>query len=392
MNRRLWVLLLLAVCANWRQQIACAQSYDPPLPQQPAYTDQDLLGPPPTDYVPWAQSYQAAPPYQQVVYPQPEDPQTQLFEEEMYFLEDEAKQPTKKKGLDIKKRDPLKKYAYWAPEQNLRGQNGDFSMSGFNVALTLPISLQEGKIWAASITYDQLDVATDAFLPDTGIAMPNHFYQVNFGVTHIRELDNGWQSGGMFTVGTATDKPFDDINDMTLSALAFVNIPWRDGRDSWNFSLFYSPTGQLPFPLPGIAYHWHPSEQFEMNIGVPFAMKYRPTERRTLSLTYTPLTNVNVLLEQELGAKVIVYGGYSINNKIYFLSERTDDKDQFYFFDQRLTIGLRRDLFWGFSADLSAAYLFDRKVFQAEGFSSDRIDQFGIDPGGLISLSVSWSR
>ncbi|PQO47279.1 DUF6268 family outer membrane beta-barrel protein [Blastopirellula marina] len=392
MNRRLLGLLLLAVCAFWRQQNACAQSYAPPAPQQAGYSDQDLFGEPPTDYVPWGESYQAPPPYQQVTYPQPEDPQTQLFEEEMYFIEEAEQKPRKKKGLDVAKRDPVKTYVFWAPEQNLRGQDGDFSMSGFNAALTLPILIEEGKIWAATITYDQLDISTDAILPDTGIAMPDHFYQVNFGITHIRALDNGWQAGGMFSVGTATDKPFDDINDMTVTALAFVNIPWNNDRDSWNFSLFYSPTGQLPFPLPGIAYHWHPSEQFEMNIGLPFAMKYRPTERRTLSLTYTPLTNINVLLEQQLGAKVTLYGGYSINNKIYFLSERTDDKDQFYFFDQRLTIGLRRDLIGGFSADLSAAYLFDRKVFQAQGFSSDRTDQIGIDSGGLISLSISWRR
>ncbi|MCC9605810.1 DUF6268 family outer membrane beta-barrel protein [Blastopirellula sp. JC732] len=395
MNRRVFVLLLLAVCALGRQQFAAAQSFDPfaePAPaEQAGYFDQNPQVMPPAEYVPWSQSYQTPSPYQEVVYPHPEDPQTELFQEEMYFLEDEVKKPVKK-GLDIKKRDPLKTYVFWAPEQNLRGQNGDFAMSGFNIALTLPISMEEGRIWAANISYDQLDIVSDAFLPDTGIEIPDHFYQVNFGVTHMRLLANGWQAGGNLTVGTATNKPFDAIDDMTLSALAFVNVPVGDGRDSWNFSLFYSPTSQLPYPLPGIAYLWRPSEQFEMNIGLPFALKYRPTEQRTFSLTYTPLTNINILLEQELGAKVVVYGGYSVNNKIYLLSERLDNNDRFYFFDQRLTIGLKRDLFWGFSADLSAAYLFDRKVFQAQGFSSDRIDQFGIDPGGLISLSVSWSR
>ncbi|TWT39291.1 DUF6268 family outer membrane beta-barrel protein [Blastopirellula retiformator] len=391
------LVLLLAVYALGRLQYAAAQSFDPfvdpPLPQQAGYFDQDSHAMPTAEYIPWSrpQSQPAPAPYQEAAYPLPEDPQTELFQEEMYFLEELDEKP-KRKGADIPKRDPFQAHAYWAPQQNLRGQDGDFAMNGFITKLMLPISIQEGRIWAANITYDQLNIDSDAFLPDTGIPLPDNFYQLNFGVTHIRTLDNGWQAGGNLTIGTATNKPFDNIDDMTMSGLAFVNIPWNNERDAWNLSLFYSPTSQLPFPLPGVAYLWRPSEQFEMNIGVPFALKYRPTERRTFSFTYTPLTNVNVLLEQELGANLVAYGGYSVNNKIYLLSERTDNDDRFYFFDQRLTIGLKRQLPWGLSADLSAAYLFDRKVFQAQGFSSDRTDEFGIDPGGLISFSLSWSR
>ncbi|EAQ81877.1 DUF6268 family outer membrane beta-barrel protein [Blastopirellula marina] len=401
MNRR--IIVLLAVCACSGQGIAAAQTYDGPAESryqtpQPSPTDQfryfDVV---PEDvataeYVPWSQSYQAPSPYQEAAYALPADPQTEFFQEEMRFVEDEAKQPVKKKGFGGKQRDPFKTYAFWAPEQNLNSQNGDLTMSGFLASLTLPISMQEGRIWAATFNYDQLDISSNAILPDSGVPLPDRFYQINFGVTHFRELANGWQAGGMLSVGTATNEPFDDINDMTLSAVAFLNIPWRDGRDSWNLSLFYSPTGQIQFPLPGIAYVWRPNEQFEMNIGVPFSLKYRPTERRTFSFTYTPLTNVNLLVEQELGAKVVVYGGYSVNNKIYLLSGRADNADRLYFFDQRLTIGLRRELGWGFSADLSGAYLFDREIFQAQGFSSDRMDQIGIDSGALLSLSIGWSR
>ena len=88
----------------------------------------------------------------------------------------------------------------------------------------------------------------------------------------------GWRSfatlGGTFLFGSASDKPFHAGRDLTLMAILFATVPARNDRDDWSFSLFYSPTSQLPYPLPGIAYVWKPDETFEAKIGLPAGLEW----------------------------------------------------------------------------------------------------------------------
>lgn len=58
-----------------------------------------------------------------------------------------------------------------------------------------------------------------------------------------------------------------------------------------------------------------------------------------------------------------------------------EENELFYMFDQRLRLGLRRKLVGGLSLDFNAGYVFDREVFQADGFSDNRRDRINIDPG-----------
>jgi hypothetical protein len=83
----------------------------------------------------------------------------------------------------------------------------------------------------------------------------------------------------MLRVGSPSDQPFGAFRDLTATLLGFVTIP--SDRDAWSFSLFYSPTSQLVFPIPGVAYVWRPSDQFQANLGIPFSLHYRPTETLT---------------------------------------------------------------------------------------------------------------
>ena len=87
-----------------------------------------------------------------------------------------------------------------------------------------------------------------------------------------------------------------------------------------------------------------------------------------------------------------MYATYQIVNETYWLSDRVNDQDRLYLFDQRVGVGLERELAFGFSLDLSAAYVFDRRIFQAESFSDDRRDVLNIEPGPAISLLLRWSR
>ena len=55
----------------------------------------------------------------------------------------------------------------------------------------------------------------------------------------------------------------------------------------------YSPTSELPFPIPGVAYVWQPADNFRMNIGVPFMVMYRPVDDLTLDFSYMLVRTVH---------------------------------------------------------------------------------------------------
>ncbi|QEG37828.1 DUF6268 family outer membrane beta-barrel protein [Bythopirellula goksoeyrii] len=299
--------------------------------------------------------------------------------------------PAKRKvGAPSGERSPFSSQAYWLPTQNLASQPGNWSQAGTEIKLAAPLSLAEGNVWLATGGVQYTSINTLAVLPDSLIAMPGELWQIQTGVMNFREWDNGWSSGTILTVGSDSDQPFAALRDMTATVVTFVEIP-RGDRDAWNLSVFYSPTSQLPYPLPGVAYVWRPSDQFTANLGVPFSLHYRPTETFTLTASYFPLTNVDVLAKWQLNEDWSLYGGYQVVNETYWLDERLDENQRLYLFDQRVTLGLQRKLFAGLSLDLSGGYVFDRQVFQSDSFSDNRRDEIDIDPGFLGLVQLSWA-
>jgi hypothetical protein len=292
-----------------------------------------------------------------------------------------------------KDRSPVRFAGIWMPAQRVAGQSGDLGLTGFqaNLAAPLRIAPDGRRIWLATSNFEYLQINTSAIFPDSLVAVPQELWKLNLGTMHLREFDNGWRGGGMLSVGTASDRPFADLREMTVTSLAFLNVP-RGPRDAWNLSLFYSTTSQLPFPIPGAAYVWRPNDRFTANLGVPFSLRYQPTDAWTLTADYRPLTAVNLRASRALGANWNLYARYEVVNETYWLAERTNAQDRLYLFDQRAAFGLDRRLPAGFSLDLSAAYVFDRRIFQAESFSGSRSDVLHIAPGPAINLMLLWSR
>lgn len=293
--------------------------------------------------------------------------------------------------MDRKSRSPVKLSLFWSPAQDLSTQPGELTMSGQSLSLAAPLRIEPGRVWLATGGVHSLRLGSSGRLPDSLAEIPAELWRVTAGVMHFRDLDNGYQVGGILNFGSASDQPFASWRETTANAIGFVNVPYGD-RDGWSFSLFYSPTSQLPFPVPGVAYLWRPDETMSAKIGIPFAVDYRPTAEFSLAMSYTPLTNVEITARHKLGDAWSMYGGYAITNDTYWLADRSDDDQRLYLFDQRLTVGLERDLAFGLRLDFSAAYVFDRQIFQGESFTRDRRDEIGVDPGVLGMATLSWSR
>lgn len=290
-------------------------------------------------------------------------------------------------------RAPVRLRLEWLPERDLKGLDGGLSINSQALSLAFPLRFDaDGRgLWLGLAGVRSLEVDTDTLLPDSGRALPERFWDIDFGVMRLRSWEDGRRAGGMVRIGSPSDRPFAAWRDVAVTFLVFATIPSGE-QNAWSASLFYSPTGQIVFPLPGLAYIWRPSPQFEASLGVPFSLNYRPTESLTIQASYRPLNQVRVHARQRLGESWSILTTYETVNDAFWSSERENDRERTYFFDQRLTLGLRRDLPGGWFLEGSASYVFDRKVFQAERFSRDRRDLLPIETGLAATLQLVWSR
>jgi hypothetical protein len=74
-------------------------------------------------------------------------------------------------------------------------------------------------------------------------------------------------------VGSASDHPFATIHEMDVGANAMLRVP-EGQNNAWLFSLNYSPTSELAFPVPGVAFSYNPSPEFHANIGLPLQVTW----------------------------------------------------------------------------------------------------------------------
>ena len=310
----------------------------------------------------------------------------------------EAATPARRRESEFGRSAPFSIGGFWAARVPVSGQDATLGMNAEFVRLGVPLGMpREGRpLWIGIAKFGRLELATDAILPDSGGAVPDQLWLVETGVTHVRPLDGvvpgGGTLGGTFLFGSASDRPYAAGRDLTLMAIAFYNRPAANARDEWNFSVFYSPTSQLPYPLPGIAYAWRPDDSFEAKLGAPAAVEWRPDDDWTLSFNWFPLVNVNATIRRRLDDRTALVASYRTDTQIYFLADRVRDDERFYVFDQRATAGIERALGGGFSLECMASYLFDRTLFQGTSFSSGRTDVVTFDPGLGLSAQILWRR
>ena len=273
----------------------------------------------------------------------------------------------------------------WFPSQRVARQATDLGLVRQELSLFTPI-LREGPDTAtlsASIRNSLFD--TGAILPDANRKFPGALWDISLGVAHTHAFENGWTGGIVVTAGSASDEPFKRSDVLNASLFGYMVVP-AVGHDSWIFGLYYSPTADLPYPIPAIAYYWRPNETFEASIGIPFVVKWKPWPDLMFDFFYFPLRTVRARATWELQEGISTYAAFNWSNESYFLAERPNRGDRFFSYEKRLAAGLEFDLPWSLRLDIAAGYTFDRFYFQGRRYADRERDR--IDVGGGVFGAV----
>jgi hypothetical protein len=288
-------------------------------------------------------------------------------------------------------RAPFRLATSFAPSRSVRDTDDSLASRSIASQVGYPLRIYADGILLGTTSLQYTRLSTEAVLPRSGISVPDELWDVRAGMFFTRELASGWKVGGLFNFGSASDEPFHSPDELTLTSLGFLSVPVRN-RDAWNFSLFYSPTSQLAFPIPGIAYLWRPNDELEAQIGLPASLTYAPNDSFSFRARYTPVTDVFVEARQAVVADWSVFARYQIINESYFLAGRADREERFFQFEQQAGVGLAHTLPAGFSFELGAAYLFDRRFFHDSDFDLQSDDMIQVDPTVSYSFQLIWNR
>lgn len=276
------------------------------------------------------------------------------------------------------------------PAEQVGGQGTDLRRIDHSFSLSLPLFQDSRNEWSLSTNIGLQDLDTRAILPDTGERLPSELWDVRVGGSYRHQFENNWIGGASLTVASPSDKPFESMDEVVLRVMGMLRVP--DGeRNAWLFSLIYSKDQEFlgGVPIPGIAYLYVPSDRFRAVIGVPFAsIEGRPLEALTLEARYFPLRKIRARATYALFRPLRLYAGFDWDHDHYFRADRQDKDDRLFYYEKRLTAGVRFDLrHVGFR--LSGGYAFDRFYFEGERYSDRHHNRVAVGAGPFMAAQMS---
>ena len=283
--------------------------------------------------------------------------------------------------------DSLRYNEIWFPAVPVRGQATNFQMLGQDLSFTHPLWVDPFDAVSLSGGVRNRLINTDAILLDTGQPIPSDLWSVHLGLRYARQLNDGWVTGGGVSIGSASDHPFATIHEIDVGVNGMLRIPQGE-HNAWMFTLMYSPTNQLNFPVPGVAFSWNPSPQFHANIGLPFQMTWRPTDQWQFEASYMLISSIHAKARYRFNDHLSAFAAYDWCNEAYLLLDRPDQNDRFFIYDQRVSLGLQVVLLRHWTASASAGYVFDRFMFQGTSLFSSSADRVNLGDGPFASLNL----
>jgi hypothetical protein len=279
--------------------------------------------------------------------------------------------------------------ATWEPSRPVAGQLTGLSMFTGQAGLTLPVwtSANEGVFATGSAR--GLFTRGGALYPDTWQPFPDALWDVEAGGAYVQQVADGKSWGVCLALGSASDRPFHTIDELTASGLVF----WRtqtDDNNAWLFYIVSTTSGQVGrnIPIPGAAYEFH-SAELDGVIGFPFlSLTYRPTEILRFDLNYAAITDVEARASVRVGEPFRVFTGFSWVSDSWLPADRTDRWLQLFWYEKRAEAGLMWTPREHFNFILTGGYAFDRYFLEARGFTLTGRNHLALAPGPFVAAQL----
>jgi hypothetical protein len=281
---------------------------------------------------------------------------------------------------------------YFLPEP-VEGQDTDFSYIQHRPVLSVPLWQDAVDEWVVSAALRMQDFDTRAVFPDSGERFPGELWDAAAAITYRHKFENGWVGSLNLSVGSASNEPFNSWEEIYIRATALLRVPSGE-NNAWLFSILYANDERFFFglsgiPVPGIAYQWVPSKYFQAVIGFPFtSVQVRPVEQVTIDFMYIPVRRVRSRATYTVFAPLRIWLQYDWDSEHYALAGREDKDDRLFYYEMRVTAGMRFDL-RHVGVEIAGGRIFDRFYFIGETYSDRNENRIDVDSGWFVAAQLS---
>lgn len=274
------------------------------------------------------------------------------------------------------------------PERRVDNQDTTLTMTEHRFTLFAPVFQSSTDELSVSGRVAYQDIITGAVMPESGEHFPRHLWDIWASVGYRHKFDNGWSGGVAVQGGTASDEPFESLDDVYVRAVALLRIPQGE-RNAWILTVLYASDqeyfGIKNIPMPGLAYLWNPSDKFRALVGVPFSsLEYKPFETLALEVQYYPFWTIRTFATWEIARPLRAYIGFDWDSDHWYRRGRGDKDDKLYYYEKRATIGARFDLRY-VGIEVFGGYAFGRFYFEGEGYSDRTENRVGVESAPFIA-------
>jgi len=239
--------------------------------------------------------------------------------------------------------------------------------------------------------YRVIDHDAPLVYSDTGNVVPGHLERIGVGISG-RLIDSGKRSWvASLTISSNSDRAFDSMDEVDVTALAGVNLPQKD-QASWLLGLFYSRT--IQFPLPLVAYSWQPKPGLYCTVGLPLLMvMFRSRESKWDGTLRVIAVNIAAEAGYRPFPPLRFYGLFTNQRWSGYIADRAEADQQLSYDAWRLAVGTS----WSFSRTRSLAlefgYEIERELVETDGWSfrGQEEEVIDLDPAGYLRLQMQWS-
>jgi hypothetical protein len=233
----------------------------------------------------------------------------------------------------------------------------------------LPVSQGEQSSYAVFLNTSSLKFGDEIVFPRTTNTLRQEYYKFESGLQFSRRLANERTINTRFSIGSASDQPFADQNEMTFSASASYDYPGSESSH-WIWTVFISNNNPIAnyVPIPGFMYFFRRGSLIGM-VGLPVsALQWAPVSPWNFSLSlFGPSVNAEVSYGERKGLQKFL--NFNWGQQSFLRHDRKEKEDRLYVEDKKLAMGLRSPLSRTLSAELLGGFLWDRKVYEGPGFN-----------------------
>lgn len=283
--------------------------------------------------------------------------------------------------------------AQYQPSRDFKSDPGSLGSQEYELGLMAPLSQSDTHELGLTFSATHSRWDTRAVLPDSGMALPDELWNLSFGGLYRKKLDSGWIISGLALVGSDSDKPFNSYDETALTALAVARMPVGK-EQAWLFMLAYSNTSDFlaGLPIPGVAWSYQPSRTFALLLGVPASSVFwMPNPETTLTFFYMFPYNINARAGYKVLKDLEVFVAFRWLYDSYFLADREDSDKALFVYEKKGVAGATYSFSPKLSLTLSAAWVFDRLMFQGEDFADTSHDRMELEGGPQLSATLRFN-